>query len=86
MDKSDHGWFDSVARVSCPNLTCLEYETIVDKLENASSRILISFDEARILLPNIDDSHVKAVYDFWRERRTAQVHLLHFTILKRIIC
>ena len=85
MDKSDHDWFNSLARVSCPNLTCLEYETIVDKLENASTRILISLDEARILLPNVDESHVKAVYDFWRERRTAQVHSLNFTVLERMV-
>ncbi|CAF0775481.1 unnamed protein product [Adineta steineri] len=70
MDKIDHDWFNNYGRISCPNLTHLEYETIVDKLENASTRTLISFDEAQILLPNTDNTHIKNVYNFWNERRT----------------
>jgi len=70
MDKIDHDWFNEFGRISCPKLTHLEYETIIDKLENASTRTLISFDEARTLLPNIDDLHIKTVYEFWNERRT----------------
>ncbi|CAF3510723.1 unnamed protein product [Adineta steineri] len=70
MDKIDHDWFNNYGRISYPNLTHLEYETIVDKLENASTRTLISFDEAQILLPNIDNTHIKNVYNFWNERRT----------------
>jgi len=70
MDKIDHDWFNEFGRISCPKLTHLEYETIIDKLENASTRTLISLDEARTLLPNIDDLHIKTVYEFWNERRT----------------
>ncbi|UJR28328.1 hypothetical protein I4U23_009570 [Adineta vaga] len=70
MDKVDHDWFNDCGRISCPNLTHLEYENIIDKLENASTRTLISFDEARTLLPNIDISHLKTAYTFWNGRRT----------------
>ena len=73
MDKTDHEWFQNSARLSCPKLTHLEYETIVDKLENASTRILIALDEARSLLPTLDESHLKAVYAFWHERRSTRV-------------
>jgi hypothetical protein len=77
MDKIDHDWFNEFGRISCPNLTHLEYEIIIDKLENASTRTLISLDEARTLLPNIEDLHIKTVYEFWNERRTTRVYFLN---------
>lgn len=76
MDKADQEWFNEFGRVSCPKLTPLEYETIVDNLENASTRTLISLDEARTLLPTIDELHIKTVYEFWNERRTTRVYFL----------
>ncbi|CAF4110938.1 unnamed protein product [Rotaria socialis] len=72
MDRADHEWFNEYGRVSCPNLTHLEYEIIIDKLENASTRTLISYDEARTLLSNIDEIYLKTVYDFWHKRRTTR--------------
>jgi hypothetical protein len=82
MDKIDHDWFNDYGRISCPNLTHIEYETIIDNFENASTRTLISLDEARTLLPNIDDSHIKTVYDFWNERRSStRVHFLNLISL-----
>ena len=74
MDKIDQDWFTEIGRISCPKLTHIEFETIVDNLENASTRTLISLDEARTLLPTIDDLHLKTVYDFWNERRTTRVY------------
>lgn len=85
MDKIDHQWFDEYGRISCPNLTHLEYETIIDKLENASTRTLISLDEARTLLSNIDESYIKNVYDFWNKRRTTRVHIFVFLLLSLIM-
>lgn len=73
MDKVDHDWFETYARTSLPKLTHYEYETIIDKLENASTRILISSDEARSLLPSIDEIHLKSIYEFWYQRRTTKV-------------
>ncbi|CAF1127391.1 unnamed protein product [Adineta steineri] len=81
MDEIDHNWFSKSVRTSCPELTYLEYETIIDKLENASTRTLVSLDEARTLFASstpsiINDLHIKTVYDFWHERRTIRVHFL----------
>lgn len=85
MDRTDHEWFNECGRVSCPNLTHLAYEIIIDKLENASTRTLISYDEARTLLSNIDETHLKSVYDFWHKRRTARVHFIFKLIFSRKI-
>lgn len=74
MDKTDQVWFNEFGRISCPKLTHIEFENIVDNLENASTRTLISLDEARTLLPNIDDLHLKTVFEYWNERRTTRVY------------
>ncbi|UJR21156.1 hypothetical protein I4U23_024255 [Adineta vaga] len=75
MDEIDQTWFTKSARTTCPELTFLEYESIIDKLENASTRTLVSLDEARTLfasaIPSLtNDLHIKTVYNFWHERRT----------------
>ncbi|CAF5134059.1 unnamed protein product, partial [Rotaria magnacalcarata] len=77
MDEVDHNWFHNSARSLCPDLTYLEYETIIDKLENASTRTLVSLDEARALFasstpPIINDLHINTVYEFWYKRRTTR--------------
>ena len=84
MDETDHSWFTKSARVTCPELTFLEYETIIDKLENASTRTLVSLDEARTLFasstpPLANDLHINTVYDFWHGRRTMRVHVVAYT-------
>ncbi|CAF1407164.1 unnamed protein product [Adineta ricciae] len=75
MDEIDHNWFTKSGQTICPELTCLEYETIFDELENASTRTLVSLDEARTLFASTNpsltnDLHIKTVYKFWHERRT----------------
>ncbi|CAF3672408.1 unnamed protein product [Rotaria socialis] len=77
MDEADHNWFHNSARSLCPDLTYLEYEIIVDKLENASTRTLASLDEARALFasstpPIINNLHINTVYEFWYKRRTTR--------------
>ncbi|CAF0922089.1 unnamed protein product [Rotaria sordida] len=77
MDEIDHNWFHKTAHSLCPELTYLEYETIIDKLENASTRTRVSLDEARALFASstpsiINDLHINTVYDFWYKRRTTR--------------
>ncbi|CAF2410941.1 unnamed protein product [Rotaria sp. Silwood2] len=77
MDEIDHNWFHKTVRSLCPDLTYLEYETIIDELENASTRTLVSLDEARALFASstpsiINDLHINTVYDFWYKRRTTR--------------
>jgi hypothetical protein len=85
MDKIDHNWFNKSARNLCPNLTYLEYETIIDKLENASTRTVVSLDEARTLFASsiTNDLHIKIIYNFWHERRTTRVHFLSINLIKK---
>ena len=78
MDQSDQTWFNQTARHLCPKLTPIEYERIIDQLETASTRTLVSLDEARTLFASseaqsINDEHIAKVYQFWHERRTTRV-------------
>ena len=81
MDEIDHKWFNETGRHLCPKLSHLEFERIVDKLEDASTRISVSLDEARALFSSststiINDLHLTNVYQFWHQRRTQRVDFL----------
>ncbi|XP_042283121.1 enhancer of polycomb homolog 2 isoform X1 [Thunnus albacares] len=46
----------------------LQFETMVDRLEKASTQQLVSVSEAKLLL-NEDDYLLKSVYDYWLRKR-----------------
>uniref|UniRef100_A0A3B4WS66 Enhancer of polycomb homolog n=2 Tax=Seriola lalandi dorsalis TaxID=1841481 RepID=A0A3B4WS66_SERLL len=46
----------------------LQFETMVDRLEKASTHQLVSLAEAKLLL-NEDDYLLKSVYDYWVRKR-----------------
>ncbi|XP_035030044.1 enhancer of polycomb homolog 2 isoform X2 [Hippoglossus stenolepis] len=46
----------------------LQFETMVDRLEKASTHQLVSLSEAKLLL-NEDDYLLKSVYDYWLRKR-----------------
>ncbi|XP_076603297.1 enhancer of polycomb homolog 2 isoform X2 [Chaetodon auriga] len=46
----------------------LQFETMVDRLEKASTHQLVSLSEAKLLL-NEDDYLLKSVYDYWVRKR-----------------
>ncbi|KAJ3592330.1 hypothetical protein NHX12_007457 [Muraenolepis orangiensis] len=46
----------------------LQFETMVDRLEKASTNQLVSLPEAKVLL-NEDDYLLKSVYDYWVRKR-----------------
>ncbi|XP_006003852.2 enhancer of polycomb homolog 2 isoform X1 [Latimeria chalumnae] len=46
----------------------LQFETMIDRLEKASSNQLVTLQEAKLLL-NEDDYLIKAVYDYWVRKR-----------------
>ena len=86
MDKIDLQWFNEIGCKSCPKLTHHEYEIIIDTLENASARTLISFDEAQTLLATVDKLHLTSVYEFWQKRRTTGVDFLNLIYMPIVFC
>ncbi|XP_069052556.1 enhancer of polycomb homolog 2 isoform X2 [Lepisosteus oculatus] len=46
----------------------IQFETMIDRLENASANQLVTLQEAKVLL-NEDDCLLKSVYDYWVRKR-----------------
>ncbi|CAF0744148.1 unnamed protein product [Didymodactylos carnosus] len=71
MDTNDTEWFEKWN--NCLGLTHLQYEEIIDKLENSSGRTVLSYEDAKTLIKE-DEDLLKNVYEFWLERRNTTVH------------
>ncbi|XP_034041744.1 enhancer of polycomb homolog 2 isoform X3 [Thalassophryne amazonica] len=66
MDSEDETLLNRLNRKM--ELKPLQFETMVDRLEKASTHQLISLPEAKLLL-NEDDYLLKSVYDYWVRKR-----------------
>ncbi|XP_069010546.1 enhancer of polycomb homolog 2 isoform X2 [Embiotoca jacksoni] len=66
MDSEDETLLNRLNRRM--ELKPLQFETMVDRLEKASSHQLVSLSEAKLLL-NEDDYLLKSVYDYWVRKR-----------------
>ncbi|KAI3355639.1 hypothetical protein L3Q82_004180 [Scortum barcoo] len=66
MDSEDETLLNRLNRKM--ELKPLQFETMVDRLEKASTHQLVSLSEAKLLL-NEDDYLLKSVYDYWVRKR-----------------
>ncbi|XP_072253707.1 enhancer of polycomb homolog 2 [Leuresthes tenuis] len=66
MDSEDETLLNRLNRKM--ELRPLQFEIMVDRLENASTHQLVSLSEAKLLL-NEDDYLLKSVYDYWVRKR-----------------
>ncbi|KAM4558852.1 enhancer of polycomb homolog 2 [Odontesthes bonariensis] len=66
MDSEDETLLNRLNRKM--ELRPLQFEVMVDRLENASTHQLVSLSEAKLLL-NEDDYLLKSVYDYWVRKR-----------------
>ncbi|XP_028250296.1 enhancer of polycomb homolog 2 [Parambassis ranga] len=66
MDSEDEMLLNRLNRKM--ELKPLQFETMVDRLEKASTHQLVSLSEAKLLL-NEDDYLLKSVYDYWVRKR-----------------
>ncbi|XP_051564182.1 enhancer of polycomb homolog 2-like isoform X1 [Myxocyprinus asiaticus] len=66
MDSEDETLLNRLNRKM--ELKPLQFETMMDRLEKASTNQLVTFQEAKLLL-NEDDYLLKSVYDYWMRKR-----------------
>uniref|UniRef100_A0A8C9SFI7 Enhancer of polycomb homolog n=1 Tax=Scleropages formosus TaxID=113540 RepID=A0A8C9SFI7_SCLFO len=66
MDSEDETLLNRINRKM--ELKPIQFETMVDRLEKASTNQIVSFQEAKLLL-NEDDYLLKSVYDYWVRKR-----------------
>ncbi|XP_052004375.1 enhancer of polycomb homolog 2-like [Xyrauchen texanus] len=66
MDSEDETLLNRLNRKM--ELKPMQFETMMDRLEKASTNQLVTFQEAKLLL-NDDDYLLKSVYDYWVRKR-----------------
>ncbi|XP_051566818.1 enhancer of polycomb homolog 2-like [Myxocyprinus asiaticus] len=66
MDSEDETLLNRLNRKM--ELKPIQFETMMDRLEKASTNQLVTFQEAKLLL-NEDDYLLKSVYDYWVRKR-----------------
>ena len=72
MDSEDERWV-TVQRTKT-ELSDLQFEEMMDRLEKSSGRTVVMLNEAKALLKE-DDDLIIAVYDYWLNKRLKTVRI-----------
>ena len=70
MDSEDEKWINSQAEKL--EITPLQFEEMMDRLEKSSGQTVVTLNEAKSLLKQ-DDDFIIAVYDYWLNKRLKMV-------------
>lgn len=81
MDSEDEKWVAVQSRKM--DLTPLQFEEMMDRLEKSSGQTVVTLSEAKALLKE-DDDLIIAVFDYWLNKRLKTVSIT-FVIL-RLCC
>ncbi|XP_076305217.1 enhancer of polycomb homolog 1-like isoform X2 [Tachypleus tridentatus] len=73
MDSEDEGWLTQQANKM--EVTPLQLEEMMDRLEKSSGQQVVTLKEAKLLLKE-DDEVIIAVYDYWLNKRLTMQHPL----------
>ncbi|XP_066597847.1 enhancer of polycomb homolog 1 [Prorops nasuta] len=77
MDSEDERWV--ALQSSKMDLTPLQFEEMMDRLEKSSGQTVVTLNEAKALL-NKDDDLIIAVFDYWLNKRLKTQHPLLLTV------
>lgn len=72
MDSEDEKWVAVQSRKM--DLSPLQFEEMMDRLEKSSKQTAVTFNEAKALL-NEDDDLIIAVFDYWLNKRLKTVRI-----------
>lgn len=77
MDSEDEKWVALQSRKM--ELTPLQFEEMMDRLEKSSGQTVVTLNEAKALLKE-DDDLIIAVFDYWLNKRlkTVSIKFLYF--------
>lgn len=78
MDSEDEKWVAVQSRKM--DLTPLQFEEMMDRLEKSSGQTVVTLSEAKALLKE-DDDLIIAVFDYWLNKRLKTVSIT-FVILR----
>ncbi|KAL7306312.1 hypothetical protein TKK_0001740 [Trichogramma kaykai] len=77
MDSEDENWVASQSRKM--DITALQFEEMMDRLEKSSGQKVVSLSEAKALLKE-DDDLIIAVFDYWLNKRLITQHPLLLSV------
>ncbi|XP_011503738.1 PREDICTED: enhancer of polycomb homolog 1 [Ceratosolen solmsi marchali] len=77
MDSEDEKWVGTQSRKM--DLTPLQFEEMMDRLEKSSGQTVVTLNEAKALLKE-DDDLIIAVFDYWLNKRLKTQHPLLLTV------
>ncbi|XP_034951560.1 enhancer of polycomb homolog 1 [Chelonus insularis] len=77
MDSEDEKWVGMQSRKM--DLTPLQFEEMMDRLEKSSGQTVVTLNEAKALLKE-DDDLIIAVFDYWLNKRLKTQHPLLLTV------
>ncbi|XP_043465846.1 enhancer of polycomb homolog 1 [Leptopilina heterotoma] len=77
MDSEDERWVGIQSRKM--DLTPLQFEEMMDRLEKSSGQTVVTLNEAKALLKE-DDDLIIAVFDYWLNKRLKTQHPLLLTV------
>ncbi|XP_076624633.1 enhancer of Polycomb [Colletes latitarsis] len=77
MDSEDEKWVAVQSRKM--DLTPLQFEEMMDRLEKSSGQTVVTLNEAKALLKE-DDDLIIAVFDYWLNKRLKTQHPLLLTV------
>ncbi|XP_041848454.1 enhancer of polycomb homolog 1-like isoform X2 [Melanotaenia boesemani] len=74
LDSEDEAFINKLKKKM--EISCLQFEEMIDRLEKGSGQQLVSLPEAKLLLKE-DDELIKEVFDFWsRKRKNSKANCL----------
>lgn len=73
MDSEDEKWVAVQSRKM--DLTPLQFEEMMDRLEKSSGQTVVTLNEAKALLKE-DDDLIIAVFDYWLDKRLKTVSII----------
>jgi enhancer of polycomb-like protein len=75
MDSEDEKWVALQSHKM--DLTPLQFEEMMDRLEKSSGQTVVTLNEAKLLFKE-DDDLIIAVFDYWLNKRLRTVSLIFF--------
>uniref|UniRef100_A0A3B3WKI2 Enhancer of polycomb homolog n=1 Tax=Poecilia mexicana TaxID=48701 RepID=A0A3B3WKI2_9TELE len=78
LDTDDEAFVNKLKKKM--EISCLQFEEMIDRLEKGSGQQLVSLPEAKLLLKE-DDELIKEVFDYWsRKRKNSKANSLIPTV------
>ncbi|XP_078494525.1 enhancer of polycomb homolog 1 isoform X1 [Ciona intestinalis] len=79
MDSDDETWLRATNKKAGLDITALQFEEMIDRLEKSCGTQMVPLQEAKLLLKE-DDEVIKAVYEYWTTKRSREKGPLVFQV------